>query len=374
MKCKHIYIHFPFCVSKCPYCDFFSVAEGDAAIYKNYIDHLLTEIDLFKEHIDESISTLYIGGGTPGLMHENDLKRILSEFEFDADAEITVEVNPGAVTGEKLKSFHEAGINRLSIGAQSFIDRDLQVLGRKHNLRDIYSTYSAARNSGFKNINLDLMTGIPGQTPASVLFNAGEIVNLNPEHVSAYILTYYDETPFGILQSKGQLKKHDDDLEMEFFELTQDFLLSYGFKRYEISNFSKEDFVSRHNMNTWDFGSYIGFGASAHSFYGRKRWSNPCSVEKYFSQVDQKKNPAAQTEPGSTDVLKKEFIMLGLRKLSGIDLMSYGEYFKSDLMIDHRDKIKPFVSNGSLIIENSRLRMSEKDLNIFNSIVSEIIY
>ena len=373
MKCKHIYIHFPFCVSKCPYCDFFSVVADDTASYKNYVDCLLTEIDIYKEHIDDRISTLYFGGGTPGLMSEADLRRILSRFDYDEDAEITVEVNPGTVSGEKLKDFFNAGINRLSIGAQSFIDRDLQILGRKHRSKDIYSTYSAARNSGFNNINLDLMTGIPGQTPASILFNAGEIIKLEPEHVSAYILTYYDETPFGNLIEKGRISKYDDDLEIELFELGKEVLKRKGYKRYEISNFSKDDYVSRHNKNTWDFGSYIGFGTSAHSFYGNKRWSNPDSIEEYCGQIKQLKNISAETHPEDNDVLKKEYIMLGLRKLNGIDLKIYKEHFNSELIKDFDNKIKPFISNGSLIIEENKIRMSEKNLNIFNSIVSEII-
>ncbi|MBN2857480.1 MAG: radical SAM family heme chaperone HemW [Candidatus Delongbacteria bacterium] len=374
MKCKHIYIHFPFCLSKCPYCDFFSLTEGDAAIYSGYVDLLLKEIDIYNEHIEDRISTLYFGGGTPGLMSEADLRRILAKFKYDADAEITVEVNPGAISAEKLRPFRDIGINRLSIGAQSFIDRDLQTIGRIHSSKDIYSTYHAARNSGFKNINLDLMTGIPGQTPASILFNAGEIVRLKPEHVSAYILTFYDETPFGSLLKKGQIRKYDDDLEMEFFELTQEVLLSHGYKRYEISNFAKEGYLSRHNKNTWDFGSYIGFGASAHSFYGRKRWNNPSSVEDYCDQINRLKDTTLETVEISDDDLKKEFVMLGLRKLDGIDLALYQKFFGSDLMSDQGCKIKPFISNGSLIINEHSLRMSQKDLNIFNTIVSEIIY
>ena len=374
MKCKHIYIHFPFCVSKCPYCDFFSVVNDDKVIHKKYIDHLLTEIDIYNEYIDDRISTLYFGGGTPGLMSEADLRRILSKFNYDGDAEITVEVNPGAVSGEKLKDFFNAGINRLSIGAQSFIDRDLQILGRKHRSKDIYSTYSAARNSGFNNINLDLMTGIPGQTPASIMFNVGEIGKLEPEHVSAYILTYYNETPFGNMLDKGQISKYDDDLEIELFELGKEVLTRKGYKRYEISNFSKEGYVSRHNMNTWDFGSYIGFGASAHSFYGSKRWSNPCSTEEYYQQIKQLKDLTLETAETADDDLKKEYIMLGLRKLSGIDLKTYKEYFNSDLIKDFENKIKPFINNGSLKIEENKIRMTEKNLSIFNSIVSEIIY
>jgi oxygen-independent coproporphyrinogen III oxidase len=318
MKTKHIYIHFPFCVSKCPYCDFFSVADDGNTVHNRYIEHLLRDIEIYDgiDMIADEIQTLYIGGGTPSLLDPGELEKILKRFFFSPDAEITIEANPATVSFEKLKLFRDLGVNRLSLGAQSFIDSELKLLGRRHNSKEIYQAYDSARKAGFDNVSLDLITGIPGQTPASAVYNAGEIAAMAPEHASAYILTYYGETRFADMLNSGKLKKLPDDIEMEFFDLSENILERSGLHKYEISNFSRTGRNSMHNMNTWDFGDYLGFGASAHSFCEKKRFFNTDSIEKYYEIVKDGIPLIEKTHPQSEKELKDEFIMLGLKENS----------------------------------------------------------
>jgi oxygen-independent coproporphyrinogen III oxidase len=373
MKVRHIYIHFPFCVSKCPYCDFFSVADDGNTIHRKYVDYLLREIEIYDDIIDNEIETLYIGGGTPSLLDPGALEKILKKFSFSPGAEITIEANPATVSFEKLKSFRDLGANRLSLGAQSFIDRELKVLGRQHNSKEIYEAYGSARKAGFGNISLDLITGIPGQTPASVIFNAGEIASLAPEHASVYILTYYGETRFADMLNSGKLKKIPDDIEMEFFDLSEEILSRSGLKKYEISNFSRTDKFSRHNINTWNFGDYLGFGASAHSFCGKKRFSNPDSIEKYYETVRDDLTLFNETPPAEETALKNEFIMLGLRKTEGFSIDSYKNYFGSSLLSDYGSALSRFAKDGILEEKENIIRFRPDKLCVFNSVVSEII-
>ncbi|MBU4485397.1 MAG: radical SAM family heme chaperone HemW, partial [Candidatus Delongbacteria bacterium] len=330
MKSEHIYIHFPFCVSKCPYCDFFSVAVNEASVHQKYIEYILKEIEKYKDFVPDTLKTLYIGGGTPSLIEPVSLKKIINRFEINSSTEVTLEVNPATVNADKLKMYYDLGINRLSVGSQSFIDKELKTLGRSHSVNDIYKTYENARKAGFKNINLDLIIGIPGQTTASIIYNTYEVTQLAPEHVSAYILTYYEDTPLARKLNDGSLIKLEDEIEIEFFDLTSDILEKHGLKRYEISNFSKEGNFSRHNMNTWDFGNYLGLGASAHSFINGYRWENTDSTDHYFKSVLKTETGISEVNRIDDKTLKNEFVILGLRKTAGLNINSYNEYFKSD--------------------------------------------
>ena len=372
MRTDHIYIHFPFCKKKCPYCDFFSLVPGSMKEYREYIDHLHKEADLYQEYFSDNIRTVYFGGGTPSLMDPDDLRELLLRFKTGGDAEVTLEVNPATADYGKLKAFMEAGVTRLSVGSQSFIDAELRTLGRIHGVNDIYAVYEASRKAGCGNINLDLITGIPGSTPAGALYSASELCRLEPEHVSVYILTYYEGTPFTSLLSSGRLKKLEDDVEIELFSLTAGVLARHGFERYEISNFSKPGRRSAHNMNTWDFGNYIGLGASAHSFLEKFRWENPQDLTTYYKKVETRSSGIINgNEVGETD-LKNEFLMLGLRKISGLEISEYvrlfGKYPRSDF-----ETLKYYINRKILLIENGRIRLSQNMFNVFNSVVSDII-
>jgi len=373
MKTDHIYIHYPFCLKKCPYCDFYSEEKEDIYTRKKYIGFLLKEIDLYSKYFSDEIRTVYFGGGTPSLTEPDEIRDILGRFKTCGDAEVTLEVNPATADHGKLKAFIEAGVTRFSVGSQSFIDSELRTLGRIHGAKDIYAVYEAARKAGCGNVNLDLITGIPGSTPAGALYSATELCRLSPEHVSVYILTYYEGTPYTSLLSSGSLKKLDDDVEIELFSLSAAVLAKHGYHRYEISNFSLSGFESSHNMNTWNFGNYIGFGASAHSFLGNYRWENPASLKDYFTKLDAGSIGIISENLIDQVSLKNEFLFLGLRKTRGLDLKTYKARFGSDISADFNEKIKTYLRTGVLKLNKYKLVLNENNFDIFNTIVSDII-
>ncbi|MDY0016555.1 MAG: radical SAM family heme chaperone HemW [Candidatus Delongbacteria bacterium] len=372
MRTDHIYIHFPFCKKKCPYCDFFSLVSGNMKEYREYIDHLHKEADLYQGYFSDNIRTVYFGGGTPSLMDPDDLREILLRFKTGGYAEVTLEVNPATADYGKLKAFMEAGVTRLSVGSQSFIDAELRTLGRIHGVNDIYEVYEAARKAGCGNMNLDLITGIPGSSPAGALYSASELCRLGPEHVSVYILTYYEGTPFTSLLSSGRLKKLEDDVEIELFSLAAGVLARYGFERYEISNFSKPGRRSAHNMNTWDFGNYIGLGASAHSFLEKFRWENPQDLASYNKKVETRSSGIITENKVKETDLKNEFLMLGLRKISGLNVNDYAKIFGTPVGSDF-EKLDYYINKGVLLCGNDTIRLPQNMLDVFNSVVSDII-
>ncbi len=374
MKTRHVYIHFPFCIAKCPYCDFFSIPVSDSCVHQKYKDYLLREISNYGSVISDEIDSLYFGGGTPSLLEPDALSEIISRFGISCDTEITLEVNPATADLDRLFGFREAGVNRISIGSQSFINRDLKTLGRSHSAEDIYECYENSRKAGFKNISLDLIIGVPGQSAAAAVFNANEIVEMNPEHVSAYILTFYDKTPFAKELYNGTLVKLDDDTEMEFFDLTSEILEKKGITKYEISNFSKKGFESKHNSNTWNYGNYLGLGASAHSFVNGIRWKNPGSVENWFYSVVNKSAGYKENPKEDDRTLKSEFVMLGLRKTEGMSIDLFNKYFDSDFLSEYGSRIEPYLINKAVIISDNCIKLDPGKFGIFNTVVSDIIF
>jgi oxygen-independent coproporphyrinogen-3 oxidase len=373
MKTDHVYIHFPFCRKKCPYCDFFSLENAGGAEYKKYTGYIHKEIDLYRDYFSGKIRTVYFGGGTPSLMDPDDLGKILRRFPTGGDAEVTLEVNPATADHGRLKAFLQAGVTRLSVGSQSFIDRELLTLGRIHSSDDIYEVFGAARKAGFDNINLDLIVGIPGSTPAAVVHNSAEICALAPEHVSAYILTYYEATAYRNMLDSGTIRKLDDDTEIGLFNLSAEILKKYGYSRYEISNFSKPGFESRHNMNTWDFGSYIGLGASAHSFLCDFRWENPSPLKEYYDLTDSEICGVDPENSVDMKTLKNEFMILGLRKTGGLSMKDYRAKFGTEITDDFRKEIDYCLSRKTLSVADGNIKLPEDKFDIFNTIVSGII-
>jgi len=374
MKTKHVYIHIPFCLSKCPYCDFFSIPVTDRCVHDKYTDYLLKEISNYDSVISDELDSLYFGGGTPSLLESEILSEIISRFGISSNTEITLEVNPATADLDKLLGFREAGVNRISVGSQSFISSDLKTLGRSHSTEDIYECFDNSRKAGFENISLDLIIGVPGQSAAAAVFNANEILKLDPEHVSAYILTYYDKTPFAKKLDCGTLVKLDDDTEMEFFDLTSEMLEKKGIIKYEISNFSKTGFKSRHNSNTWDFGNYLGFGASAHSFVNGIRWKNPGSVESWYYSVVNRCEGYKENPKNDIGTLKSEFIMLGLRKTEGMDIDLFNRYFDADFLKEFGSRIEPYLLNKSITVSDNFIKLDPGKFGIFNTVVSDIIF
>ncbi|MCK4980313.1 MAG: radical SAM family heme chaperone HemW, partial [Candidatus Delongbacteria bacterium] len=371
---EHIYIHIPFCQTKCPYCDFYSISSNNESLKNKYVKTILEELELYDDIISQDIKSIYIGGGTPNSLSIKTLTKLLSglsqKLNITKETEFTIELNPGSITEDKLRLFKQFGINRLSIGSQSFLLNELHTLGRTHSPKDIYTAFETARKLGFENINLDLIFSIPGQTINSLIYSVNKLMELDPEHISAYMLTYYEQTIFHELLLNKKIKKIDDDVEGEYYDFIKEIFKSYGYEHYELSNFCKPGMGSKHNINTWNFGSYLGFGASAHSFSNNIRWSNHNLVKNYIDLKLTKYPNKILLDPKDK---KNEFVMLGLRKLSGVSLDSYYNTFSQSLLSDFDSKIEKYLKNNLLILNETNLCINPEHINIYNTIVSDVL-
>ncbi len=278
-----VYVHIPFCKAKCFYCDFVSFANKDEFM-ESYVDAVIKEIEA--SNLGKyNIKTVYIGGGTPSILDSKYIGEILEKLSFDKEAEITIEINPGTINENKLKDYIDFGINRISIGLQSTNNDLLKQIGRIHTFEEFLEGYNIAKNVGFKNINVDLMLGLPNQSLEVLENSLDRVISLNPNHISIYSLILEEGTRLESLIKQNKLKMIDEDLEREMYWKTKNILEKHGYIHYEISNFAKEGYMSRHNLDCWSQKEYIGFGVAAHSYIESTRYSNICDVEKYISNV-----------------------------------------------------------------------------------------
>ena len=314
-----IYVHIPFCKKKCDYCDFISYCGKDDLIEK-YVDSVKKEIDHVK--IKSEITTIYIGGGTPSYIDSKFIVQILEKIKeknVAQDAEITIEVNPGTVTQEKLQDYIDCGINRISIGLQTTNDELLKQIGRIHNYEQFLETYKLAKKVGFKNINVDLMLGLPNQRIIDLKESLENVLRLAPKHISVYSLIVEEGTPIANKIKNGKLKLLDDELERNMYWYVKNTLELNGYKHYEISNFAKKGYESKHNMNCWNQMEYVGIGTAAHSYRDITRYSNTEDIKEYIKNVQKgefEKNRIIHEIQKEEDS-KKEFMLLGLRKIDG---------------------------------------------------------
>lgn len=357
-----IYIHIPFCAKKCPYCDFYS-CNYSKNIAERYTDSVINEIKHFKDGL--SADTVYFGGGTPSLISENLIGKILNALNnkfFLDDPEITIEVNPCTVNSQKLYEYRKMGINRLSVGVQSANDDELIFLGRKHNFEKAVKVINAAHCEGFKNISCDIMTGLPKQNFKKLLYTIEEITALPVTHISSYILKIEENTPFNTKHIIDSLP--DDDYIAELYLFMVEKLISAGFSQYEISNFSKTDFESKHNLKYWRCKEYIGFGSSAHSFYNGKRFFNPHDLDKYIANNGKIEKVITEENPASDS----EKIMLGLRLSEGINAANF-PMLKEKIL----KKAMLLESAGFIRINGTRISLTPKGFLVSNSIINELI-
>ena len=350
-KLAGIYIHIPFCVKKCPYCDFYSIA--DQSLKQPFIEALIREINMASRS-SLTFDTIYFGGGTPSVLSAENIGRVIEEiyssFNIFPDSEITIEVNPGTVRHEKLKGYKSIGINRLNIGVQSFHDANLGFLGRIHSVNDADQTIKSARKAGFDNIGIDLIYGIPGQTKKTWLSDLRKAVEFEPEHLSCYMLTYEKGTPLNRDRQQGKFKPVHDTLLGDLFETTIKYLTAHGYVQYEISNFAKDACrKSRHNLKYWSFSPYLGFGPSAHSFIEPQRWWNCRSVRKYINKVKEDRLPVKEKEILSKEQLLMEMVYLGLRQTDGIDIDVIDENFGIKFRKIFAEKIKQLEKDGYIL-------------------------
>lgn len=383
MKKLAIYIHIPFCVRKCLYCDFLSAPASDET-REQYVQALCREIrEERKSYVNYKIETIFLGGGTPSLLSGEQLDRILGTV-FDAyqvadDCEISMEVNPGTVTKEKLKAYKRAGVNRLSIGMQSAVEEELQSLGRIHSSEDAFDTYELAIKTGFNNINIDLMSAIPGQTKESWKESLKRILDLEPApaHVSAYSLIIEEGTPF--FEKTPTLP--DEDTEREMYKITNDILSEAGYLRYEISNYAKPGFACRHNCTYWERGSYAGFGIGAASLVEQVRFSNTRNLKDYLGKYLKNATVAIKEnrQELSVEEQMEEFMFLGLRMMRGVSAGKFSDLFGKTIEQVYPGIVEKYCRQGLLqkIPEQgsgeARIALTERGIDVSNVIMADFL-
>ena len=371
-----VYIHIPFCKRKCYYCDFISFE--NSKLQEEYVEALIKEIKHWKENIkSKTIKTLYIGGGTPSYINSKYIQRIIQTLDINEKCiERTIEINPGTANEEKLKDYKQAGINRLSIGLQSTKNELLGTIGRIHKYEDFLNTYKLAKEVGFNNINVDLMIGLPNQSLVDVQSSVNEILKLNIQHISVYSLIVENGTKLSKMIEEGKVKLPQEEIERNMYWKVKDILEKTGFMHYEISNFAKNGFESKHNLDCWNQKEYIGFGTAAHSYIDGVRFSNTEDLKEYIDNIKANKydeNIIIQENKQSKIEMKKEFLLLGLRKIEGIDLNDFKLKFNEDLASVFETEIIRLKGQGLIILKNNKLRLTNKGIDLANIVWQEFV-
>lgn len=371
-----VYVHIPFCIRKCRYCDFLSFSTEDSQ-RKAYVDSLCQEIiHFFREQTDYKVTSVYLGGGTPSLLNSADTTKILDTLfqtvQMDAKVEITTEANPGTLTREKLLVYQKAGINRISLGLQSTVKEELDYLGRIHSYEDFLASYEMAREAGFTNINVDLMSAVPFQTLSSWELTLDRVLALSPEHISAYSLIVEPGTPF-YEQKDLDVLLPDEDTEREMYELTEKKLLEQGYYRYEISNYAKKGKECRHNLIYWDRNDYIGFGLGAASCLGNVRFSNTEDFSSYLEKPWTDLTKRREREELSLREQMEETMILGLRKTEGVSERKFFLRYHRQMEEVFGDVISHYEKEGLLIREKGRLHFTKRGLDLSNVVLCEFL-
>ncbi len=385
-----IYLHIPFCKSRCSYCDFATDVYKNEETVERYVSALLKEVQSSKFKVQNpkpkirnpkseiQADTIYFGGGTPSLISAKQLEKILDaiykKFAVDENAEITLEMNPATVSLEKLCDFKSLGINRASFGVQTFNDRSLKLLARGHDSNDARKTFELLRKSGFENISFDLIAGLPHQSLADWENNLNEALQLKPEHISLYILEIHEGTPLAEQIRSNRQPLPNDDLAGEMYELMLEKLFEKGYEQYEISNFSQPGFESKHNNKYWEFAPYFSFGVSAHSFDGKtRRWANERDTAKYVSLIECEKSPVAEEFELGEETLCGEYIFLQLRLNKGLNLQEFKERFNFDFLSKYEKELSELSEIELVEISEKKLRLTEKGRLFSNEVFSVFV-
>lgn len=390
-----VYIHIPFCKSRCSYCDFATDVWRSSEAVERYVNALSVEIENLaysggnasvNERAGQALEgtlqngrvsarriladTVYFGGGTPSLLSAGHVRKILdslrSRFEIASDAEITMEMNPATVTAETLREYKDLGVNRASFGVQTFNERDLKLLARGHDANDARKTFRLLRDAGFTNVSFDLIAGLPGQSVDDWKRNLDEAVAMSPEHLSLYLLEIHEGTPLAEQLRSGRRPLPDEEIAAEMYEVMLDTLASAGYHQYEISNFAKPGFESRHNTKYWRLEPVYGFGVSAHSFDGVERYANERDTAKYVERIEN--FGGAEVDRERIDAAS-ESAFLGLRLTNGIDLVEYEAEFGSKL----GDKISELEEKDLVEVIDGRLRLTRKGMLFSNEVFAEFV-
>ena len=374
------YIHVPFCLRKCPYCDFYS--ESKLTRKGDYLDALVREMDLVSEHLPNPgvFDTCYFGGGTPSLLEPDEIAILLGaareRFSFSDDVEVTLEVNPGTVTESKLAGFRRAGVNRLNIGVQSLNDGTLSFLGRLHDARQARAVLEGARACGFDHLGADLMYGVPGQTQEAVLADVEAFLAYAPEHLSCYMLTLEEGTPLFQNHRANRFVMPDDVLQGDLFSLVSDTLTREGYLHYEVSNFAKHSgLASRHNTKYWETVTTVGLGPSAHGFHrgSLTRWWNVADLGSYIEALGEGRRPLEGEETLGLEALMTETLYLGLRRMEGIDVSSFRNLFSVDLPRAVGPLLEELAEGGLMVVDSNVIRLTRKGFALADGIVVRLL-
>jgi len=370
METPGLYIHIPFCFSKCHYCGFYSTTSLDAV--EDFVRALLGEMDIYREDFN-AFDTIYIGGGTPSLIPVKYVGRILEEaaqiFAISSHAEITLEANPADLDLHDMRALRNSGINRINIGIQSFDDTVLTILGRKHNRAQALAALDNAEKAGFDATGIDLIYGVPGQETDSWKDTLLTALSFHPAHLSCYQLTVEPGTPLAIRQSEGEIVLPDEAFLADIFFETTDIIEKAGYIQYEVSNFARNlKLTSRHNQKYWNHTPYLGLGPSAHSFREHRRWWNHCSLSGYIKDLERGKAPVDASETLTDEQLQLEALFLGLRTTKGVHLKDYELRFTYDLLSEKNSIIATLIQKGFIEIHNGCLRPTRAGLAVADSL------
>ncbi len=380
MKGLGLYIHIPFCVSKCKYCDFYSLSGVDEIGKERYVETLCKHMSDYKlQAKNHVVTSVYFGGGTPSLLTEKQLKTIMKavrkNFHLSQRCEISMEVNPGTVDEVKLKAIKKLGINRLSVGAQSFDENELNTCGRIHTPKEIYECVTQARKAKIDNISLDLIYGLPNQTKESLFENLENAFNLNVDHISLYGLKIEEGTPFWYDRHNLVLPDEDEERNM-YFEAVEK-LRHAGFRQYEISNFAKRHRACKHNLRYWNCDEYLGFGPAAHSYFGGKRFSFKRDLKLYMDSFDENVNTSETLLDEYVDIPPQariaEYVMLRFRLVEGLNLAKFSKRFGRSFEQLYYQKMNPYINSGHIVKTKTGYAFSLQGMYVSNYILSRIV-
>ncbi len=378
MEVMGLYIHIPFCVKKCDYCDFLSFDHTEFILRDAYVDALVVEIlGMKSQNLNKKLSTIYMGGGTPSILSAEQFSRIMKAvfdvFEWTEDGEFTIEVNPGMVDALKVRAYLDAGVNRVSMGLQSDEEEMLKTLGRIHDYQAFLETYQMMRAMGIENISLDLMFGLPGQTFKSFKTTLEKTIELEPEHLSIYGLIIEPGTVFESQNKKGLLDLPDEDEERRMYWWAHDFLESKGYEHYEISSYGKPGRIGRHNRSYWTLAPYLGVGLGAASYLNLNRYKNIEDLKIYISKSHQLDEIRELEQTGNAINRLEEYFFLGLRQLKGISLVEAYEVFEEELITPYRPIIKQLVEEEMLVESDGWIRLTRRGLDLSNYVLAQFI-
>lgn len=370
MKNFSLYIHIPFCKTKCHYCDFTSFKCNETTM-DTYVNSLIRELSLYKEKLkNHSISTIFIGGGTPSSIDAKYIEKILNfvyeNYNIDSLKEVSIETNPGTLDKYKVKKYKAMGINRVSLGVQSLNDDMLKSIGRSHKAEDVYRSLSLLREEGFKNLNADLMFSLPGQTMDDIEYTLSEIIKMDFEHISLYSLIIEENTPFGVLYKQGKIQPISEDLDRNMYHRSIEILKSAGYDHYEISNFAKDNKECLHNLAYWTIKPYLGVGLSSHSNMFSKRFFNYSDRDRYNESLRGNVLPIEGEEFIGRETLIGEYMIMGLRLIKGVDKDDYKDSFNEDIHSRYGHIIKKHKDNGLIKENDNHIALTQKGLDLSN--------